>query len=147
MSHTTYSQSEKLFLASSIILVDPSKPTTFAPKPDNLLHKSPLPHPISNIFLPLILLPRRDMKEGVSINSFLCGDKRGEIGRLLAIIKREYPELSPLANKYAIDSFSKNYSEISKWVEKEIANGFQTISALYQTKRNQHYYQKILLNI
>lgn len=79
--------------------------------------------------------------------TFLCGDRRGIIGRLLAFIKMDYPEVSQTANQYAMKVFTKKYPEISNWLSKEISKQFKTIADCYKINKSKEYYDKILENM
>ncbi len=75
--------------------------------------------------------------------TFLCGDRRGEISRLLAIIKRQHSNLSDEANKYAIKVFQTKYPEIVDYIKEGVSNNFAQIDSFYHIKDDKYWSDKI----
>lgn len=65
--------------------------------------------------------------------TFLCGDRRGQVGRLLAMFKRYHPHVSEYANEYAREIF-KDDEGVTSFIENEIKSGFEGIDNIYKTK-------------
>lgn len=67
--------------------------------------------------------------------TFLCGDRRGQMGRLLAIIHRSFPELADAANVMTLEIIGKAHPEVLPFLKEEVLNGFVTIDGIYKLKQ------------
>lgn len=65
--------------------------------------------------------------------TFLCGDRRGQISRLLALIKRDHPKYFSAALTETKRVYS-DMPEILNFIEDQVYNNFKDINDIYQSK-------------
>lgn len=66
--------------------------------------------------------------------TFLCGDRRGQFARVLALVKRQHPEVFDFSKDIALTMLKHDHPEAHRWVKREVSEGFQRIDMIYQVR-------------
>lgn len=79
-------------------------------------------------------LPKMDALLTREAITFLCGDRRGQFGRIMAMAKRTYPKMYDFTIHKGLAMLKKDHPEAYGWVKDEVDTGFQRIDMIYQVR-------------
>jgi len=66
--------------------------------------------------------------------TFLCGDRRGQFSRVMAMMARNWPEIAPYAIDVGLAMLKHNHPEAYDWVKNEVEHRFDRINQVYQMR-------------
>lgn len=81
-------------------------------------------------------LPKMDSLLTREAITFLCGDRRGQFGRIMAMAKRTYPDIYDFTVHKGLAMLKKDHPEAYDWVKQEVDEGFERIDMIYQVRPN-----------
>lgn len=66
--------------------------------------------------------------------TFLCGDRRGQFSRVLAILKKQHPDVYDFAKDIGLTMLKHDHPEAYDWVKDEVDNNFEKTDMIYQVR-------------